>query len=185
MATTKRKHPEQARFTEKEREFVYSVAMKYMKDEERANDVAQDAMMLAFQHRDSFRGDSRFTTWLYRIAATTALMHLRKQRRSGIMQSLSNDDGSITIDPGDPHSSPEEVSGASEAVRLAELHLAEMGVKYGEIFALRFVDGYSESEIAERLKLHVATVKTRAYRARTYLREQLERALATPRAVAA
>ena len=171
-----RREPEVVRFTAKEREFVYSVAMKYMKDEERASDVAQDAMMLAYRHRASFRGDSRFTTWLYRIAATTALMHLRKDRRVGVMQSLSDEDSQIN-DPGDPHSSPEEVSGATEAVRLAEGHLAEMGDKYGQIFTMRFVDGYSETEIATRLKLHVATVKTRAYRARAYVRGALERAL--------
>lgn len=180
-----RRQPEQARFTEKEREFVYSVAMKYMKDEERASDVAQDAMLLAFQHRDSFRGDSRFTTWLYRIAATTALMHLRKQRRGGWMRSLSDEENNI-VEPDDPHSTPEDASAAVEAAHLVERHLAEMGVKYGEIFAMRFVDGYSETEIARRLKLHVATVKTRAYRARTHVREKLQRALALPpRAVAA
>ena len=50
------------RFTAKEREFVYGVAMKYMKDEEKAHDVTQDALLLAYRHRASFRGDSRFTT---------------------------------------------------------------------------------------------------------------------------
>jgi RNA polymerase sigma-70 factor (ECF subfamily) len=174
-----RKPHDEARFTEKEREFVYSVAMKYMKDEERASDVAQDALLLAFKHKDSFRGDSRFTTWLYRIAATTALMHLRKQRRGGWMQSLSDEDASV-VEPDDPHATPEDASAAVEAAHLVEVHLAEMGVKYGEIFAMRFVDGYSETEIARRLKLHVATVKTRAYRARTHVREKLERALALP-----
>ena len=167
---------EEARFTSKEREFVFGVAMRYMRDEERAADVAQDAMMLAFQHRHSFRGDSRFTTWLYRIASTTALMHLRKQRR--LQLHVSTDDEDAAIDPGDPRSSPEEVSGAHEAVKLAEGHLVEMGTKYGEIFALRFVDGYSETEIADRLRLHVATVKTRAHRARVYVRGRLERAFA-------
>jgi RNA polymerase sigma-70 factor, ECF subfamily len=175
---------DEARFTAKEREFVYSVAMKYMKDEERASDVAQDALLLAFKHRDSFRGDSRFTTWLYRIAATTALMHLRKQRRAGWMHSLSDEDANI-VEPDDPHATPEEASAATEAAHLVERHLAEMGVKYGQIFAMRFVDGYSETEIASRLKLHVATVKTRAYRARTHVREKLERALALPAARAA
>ena len=77
------------RFTAKEREFVYGVAMKYMKDEEKAHDVTQDALLLAYRHRASFRGDSRFTTWLYRIAATTALMHLRKDRRVPQIQSTT------------------------------------------------------------------------------------------------
>src|SRR5262245_61396021 len=75
-------------FTAKEREFVYGVAMRYMKDEEDAHDVAQDALLLAYRHRDSFRGNSRFTTWLYRIAATTALMALRKRRRTPLMVSV-------------------------------------------------------------------------------------------------
>ncbi len=172
--------PDTIQFTAREREFVFGVAMKYMKDEERASDVAQDAMMLAYRHRHSFRGDSRFTTWLYRIAATTALMHLRKARRAGQLQSLTEDDDEPSIEPGDLHSSPEEISGAGEAVRLAEEYLASMGDKYGEIFAMRFVDGYSETEIANRLQLHVATVKTRAYRARNHVRDRLARALSVP-----
>jgi RNA polymerase sigma-70 factor (ECF subfamily) len=167
------KVPDTIQFTAREREFVFGVAMKYMKDEERASDVAQDALMLAYRHRHSFRGDSRFTTWLYRIAATTALMHLRKARRGGQLQSLTEEDDEPRFQPGDEHSSPEEISGAGEAVRLAETYLAGMGEKYGEIFALRFVDGYSETEIASRLHLHVATVKTRAYRARNHVRERL------------
>ena len=73
---------DQVRFRDREREFVYSVAMKYLKDRDEAADVTQDALLNAFRHRKSFRGDSRFTTWLYRVAATTALMHLRKKRRA-------------------------------------------------------------------------------------------------------
>src|SRR5262249_58154651 len=73
---------EQVRFEGREREYVYAVAMKYLKDEDEAADVAQDALLNAYRHRASFRGDSRFTTLLYRVAATTALMHLRKKRRA-------------------------------------------------------------------------------------------------------
>jgi DNA-directed RNA polymerase specialized sigma24 family protein len=65
-------------------------------------------------------------------------------------------------------------------VALAERRLAKMGDKYGQIFSMRFVDGYSESEIARRLKLQVATVKTRAYRARNQLKATLTDALAAP-----
>src|SRR6266508_1266027 len=79
--TSTPRQPDEVRFGEREREYVFSVAMKYVKDEDEAADVAQEAMLLAYRHRASFRGDSRFTTWLYRVAATTALMHLRKKRR--------------------------------------------------------------------------------------------------------
>ena len=174
---------DKVRFTAKEREFVFGVAMKYMKDEEKAHDVTQDALLLAYRHRDSFRGDSRFTTWLYRIAATTALMHLRKDRRVPLMQSIdaapANDDGPAPPDePRDEASTPEDNWASSEAVAIAGERLAELGDKYGKIFAMRFVEGYSESEIARKLQLNVATVKTRAYRARAHLRRQLEEALA-------
>src|SRR6187200_1136352 len=69
--------------TDRERQYVFSVAMKYLKDPDAAEDVTQDALLLAHRHKDSFRGDSRFSTWLYRVAATTSLMYLRKQRRRG------------------------------------------------------------------------------------------------------
>jgi RNA polymerase sigma-70 factor (ECF subfamily) len=65
-------------------------------------------------------------------------------------------------------------------VALAGERLARLGDKYGQIFAMRFVEGYSESEIAKKLQLNVATVKTRAYRARAHLRRELERVLEMP-----
>jgi RNA polymerase sigma-70 factor (ECF subfamily) len=160
--------------------------MKFMKDEERANDVTQDALLNAYRHQDSFRGDSRFTTWLYRIAATTSLMHLRKERARPLTQSLSADEEDAVRD--EPHaktSTPEEQWASAEAVQLAGARLAEMGDKYGDIFAMRFVEGYSESEIARKLRLNVSTVKTRAYRARTFVKEELARALEAPEALAA
>jgi RNA polymerase sigma-70 factor (ECF subfamily) len=166
-------------FTERERDFVFGVAMKYMKDEERASDVTQDALLLAYRHRSSFRGDSRFTTWLYRIAATTSLMHLRKDRSTPFMTSINagDDDDAPPEEPRELHASPEEQWASSEAVELAAERLEEMGDKYGKIFAMRFLEGYSESEIARKLALNVSTVKTRAYRARTFLRKELSRAL--------
>src|SRR5438067_12858964 len=63
------------------RAYVKSVAMKYVRDPEDAEDVTQDALLLAHRYRDSFRGESRYTTWLYRVTATAALMFLRRQRR--------------------------------------------------------------------------------------------------------
>ena len=166
--------------TDKERNYVFSVAMKYVKDEDAASDVAQDAMLLAFRHRKSFRGDSRYTTWLYRIAATTALMHLRKQRRKAREVPFPTRAGAAARDslferPAN-ESGPEDRAGAREAVAIVETRLAELGDKYEDVFRLRFCEGYTESEIAAELGLNVATVKTRAYRARLAIRETLEQA---------
>jgi RNA polymerase sigma-70 factor (ECF subfamily) len=167
------------KFGDREREYVYSVAMKYVKDEDEAADVAQDAMLLAFRHRASFRGDSRFTTWLYRVAATTALMHLRKKRRTPKeITAAYTDEGvegmtdALNEVPAQG-ASPEEQYLAHEAVAVARTRLDEMGDKYAPVFMMRFLDGYSESEIAKKLKLNVGTVKTRAYRARAAVRDEL------------
>ncbi|HEY3357920.1 MAG TPA: sigma-70 family RNA polymerase sigma factor [Polyangia bacterium] len=165
------------RFTSREREFVYGVALKYLKNEEDAHDVTQEALLLAFRHQDKFRGDSRFTTWLYRIAATTALMHLRKQRRRppALVLAQGGDTEEAEREPVSLESSPEERTAAVEQVEQCEASLARLGGRYDEIFRLRFVEGYSEEEIAEQLGLNVATVKTRAYRARTRVRARLAR----------
>jgi RNA polymerase sigma-70 factor, ECF subfamily len=173
---------EQVRFEGREREYVYAVAMKYLKDEDEAADVAQDAMLNAYRHRSSFRGDSRFTTWLYRVAATTALMHLRKKRRARLAfpttETVDGADLDLPLEVASRAPSPEDQAAAHEALAIAGRRLTDLGDKYGPIFRMRFADGYSESEIAEELDLNVATVKTRAYRARAALREEIAAAVA-------
>src|SRR5262249_1113111 len=87
--------------TRETRAYVKSVAMKYVRNETDAEDVTQDALLLAHRYRDSFRGESRFSTWLYRVTATAALMFLRRQRRISreIPSSTATDDeGSPLID---------------------------------------------------------------------------------------
>ncbi|HEY3357921.1 MAG TPA: sigma-70 family RNA polymerase sigma factor [Polyangia bacterium] len=165
----------QVRFSAREREFVYGVALKYLKNEEDAQDVTQEALILAHRHREKFRGDSRFTTWLYRIAATTALMHLRKQRRRPPpLPMASSADGEVTdLDPATAEPSAEERLTAAQQLARCDASLMEMGPRYREVFRLRFVEGYTEDEIAERLGLTAANVKTRAYRARARVRAAL------------
>ncbi|HEY3355452.1 MAG TPA: sigma-70 family RNA polymerase sigma factor [Polyangia bacterium] len=167
----------QVQFTARECDFVYSVALKYLKDEEDALDVAQEALLLAYRNRDQFRGDARFTTWLYRVAATTALMHLRRQRRRPPVETTSFDDEDQRFEPASPGPSPEALSASRQTFARYERGLARLGEKYGRIFHMRFVEGYSEGEIARRLGLSAGTVKTRAYRARACLRRDLAQEL--------
>lgn len=155
---------------ERERAYVFSVAMKYVKDEVEADDVTQEALLLAHRHRHSFRGDSRYSTWLYRITATTALMHLRRQKRrkSEILTPVrrGDEDGPAFLDAADPCSGPEERTGARQVIAHVADEVAELGPKYENVFWLRHHDGYSEAEVAQRLDLPLTTVKTRSFRAR-------------------
>jgi len=163
-----------------ERNYCFAVAMKYMKDEEAAADVAQDALLLAHRHRGSFRGASRYSTWLYRIASTTALMHLRKKRRSSkeVQAPALADGGPQLSDERDlAAADPEEQVANGEAMKVVERRLGELGDKYQQIFWMRYLEGYTEAEIASRLQLNLSTVKTRAHRARVAVREALGREL--------
>jgi RNA polymerase sigma-70 factor, ECF subfamily len=161
----------------RERQYVYSVAMKYLKDEDAAEDVTQDAMLLAHRHRDSFRGQARFSTWLYRVAATTSLMHLRSRRRRGrevpMVWREADHEIAELLDLRDPASGPADRAGAREEIAAIDAHLRTMGPRYREVFWLRFAAGHSEQEIADRLDLHLSTVKTRTHRARRALRAAL------------
>ncbi|GAB4560999.1 MAG: hypothetical protein Tsb0020_08180 [Haliangiales bacterium] len=164
---------------DQERNYVFSVAMKYVKDEEAAADVAQEALLLAHRHRDSFRGDSRYSTWLYRIAATTALMYLRKKRRRSreVLSPLRSDEEMAFADLGcDSGCPPDAQIANAEAVELVRQRLEQLGEKYQRIFWMRYLEGYTETEIASRLELTLATVKTRAHRARVAVRETLQAA---------
>lgn len=160
---------------DEERNYVYSVAMKYVKDEEAAADIAQDALLLAHRHRGSFRGDSRYSTWLYRIAATTALMYLRKKRRRALelLSTAHNDEEAILDHPDHAEAGPAEEVAGREALQIIRRRLGELGDKYERIFWMRYLEGYTETEIAEELDLTLATVKTRAHRARVAVRETL------------
>ena len=152
------------------RAYVRSVAMKYVHNEHDAEDVTQDAMLLAYRYRNAFRGDSRYTTWLYRVTATAALMFLRKQRRLSREIPAS---GAGVDDEATPWlervAAPTDLR--AEVIARADLGIvadavARLGAKYPAVFWKRYGEGRTETEIAKELGVSVAAVKTRAFRAR-------------------
>ncbi len=151
------------------RAYVKSVAMKYVRDEQDAEDVAQDAMLLAHRYRESFRGESRYSTWLYRVTATAALMYLRKQRRLAREIAAST----TTDDEGTPWLERQAADSDMRADVIARAELdhvqaavAALGTKYPAVFWKRYGEGRTETEIARELGISVAAVKTRAFRGR-------------------
>ncbi|CAN5450671.1 hypothetical protein BH11MYX1_BH11MYX1_27780 [soil metagenome] len=151
------------------RAYVKSVAMKYVRNETDAEDVTQDALLLAHRYRDTFRGDSRYSTWLYRVTATAALMFLRKQRRIAREVSSSSavdDDGGSLIE-----AQPSAADLRGQVIARADLaHVADavaaLGAKYPAVFWKRYGEGRTETEISRELGISVAAVKTRAFRGR-------------------
>lgn len=144
--------------------------MKYVHNEQDAEDVTQDAMLLAHRHRDAFRGDSRYSTWLYRVTATAALMFLRKQRRQAREIPSS---GTAVDEDATPWlervAAPTDLR--AEVIARADLGVvadavSQLGAKYPAVFWKRYGEGRTETEIARELGVSVAAVKTRAFRAR-------------------
>jgi len=157
---------------------IFRLAMNITQNREDAEDVLQEAFLKAYEHLDQFQGNSRFYTWIVRIAVNQALMKLRK-RRSDRAVSLDEqiDTGEDTvvreIAAWDPD--PEERFSREELHGILSGAIDELAPIYRTVFTLRDVDGLSTEETAEVLDLTVPAVKSRLLRARLQLRDKLTR----------
>lgn len=150
---------------------VYNLALRMTDNAEDAADMAQEAFIKAYNSLGSFRGDSKFSVWLYRIVSNICLDFLRKQsRRPAVSLSVEDDDGEdMQLDVPDESMSPEiqlERKLTRESVRRG---LAQLPEDYRQILLLRELQGLSYDEIAQTLDIGVGTVKSRIFRAREKL----------------
>ncbi len=137
---------------------------------EDADDIVQDAFVQAYLKLSSFRGSSAFYTWLYRIAFNLAMSHARRGRKTASLDSLKDGWGS---EPTDNQPAPEAGLERRENVEMVQTALAELNTEYRTILVLREIDGCRYDEIAEILDMPVGTVRSRLFRARLALRDQL------------
>ena len=157
---------------------IFRLAMNITQNREDAEDVLQEAFLKAYEHLNQFQGNSKFYTWVVRIAVNQALMKLRK-RRSDKAVSLDEqiDTGEDTvvreIAAWDPD--PEEQFSRKELDGILSGVIDELAPIYRTVFTLRDVDGLSTEETAEALDLTVPAVKSRLLRARLQLRDKLTR----------
>ena len=150
---------------------VYAIAQRMTGNPEDAADMTQETCIKAYNSLSSFRGDSKFSVWLYRIANNVCLDFLRsKNRRPTVSLSTEDDDGEETqLDIADESQSPElllESSLTRDAVRRG---LDSLPPDYKQILLLREIQGLSYEEIAAALDIESGTVKSRIFRARKRL----------------
>lgn len=157
---------------------VFRIAQHITQNREDAEDVVQDAFLKAYEKLDQFQGNSKFYTWLVRIAVNESLMRLRK-RRNGKMVSIDEDveteEGSVPRDLADWAPDPEMNYGQSELAEILRKTIQGLPQGFRIVFVLRDVEGLSTEETAETLGLSVPAVKSRLLRARLQLRERLSR----------
>ena len=157
---------------------IFRLAQHVTQNREDAEDVLQETFMKAYEHLDQFKGDSKFYTWIVRIAVNQALMKLRRRKTD---KSVSLDE---TIDTGEDtivreiaawDENPEQRFSREEIGQILESAIQDLEPPYRSGFVLRDMEELSTEETAEALGLSVPAVKSRLLRARLQLREKLTR----------
>ena len=150
---------------------VYSLALRMVKNPEDASDMAQEAFIRAYNSLASFRGESKFSVWLYRIVSNVCLDFLRsRSRHPTVSISVENDEGEETeLDIPDESQSPEVLLERRLTRDSVRRGLDALSEEYRQILLLREIQGLSYDEIAETLSMELGTVKSRIFRARKKL----------------
>lgn len=157
---------------------LYRAARSILRDDADAEDAVQEAYLQAFRAIGQFRGDSRLSTWLTRIAINTALARRRQRVRQAEVVWLDADPAAdaevaMTIDPS--QEDPARVAARAELRALIESRIDRLPESFRTVFVLRGVEELSVEETAGLLGIPPQTVRTRFFRARALLRESLAR----------
>ena len=161
---------------EKHADFVYNVAYRMMGNPQDAEDVSQDAFLSAYRAFDRFRGESRVTTWLYRITMNAALMRLRKTKLARSLTVTGLEDVEVV----DWTASPDKEAVNSELKERLQEAIDQLEPDLKAAVVMRDVQGLSSAEAAEVLDVSVAALKSRLHRARVLVRKYLADYVASP-----
>ncbi len=150
---------------------VYHLALRMCGSAEDAGDIAQDAFLAAWRGLPSFRGESGFSTWLYRLVSNAAIDHLRRTRHQ--RGNVSLDDEELNLDAADPAPGPQESAEEEDLKSLVQDGLNRLGDDHRTVLVMREVQELSYEEISHTLGIDLGTVKSRLARARSALRKIL------------
>lgn len=160
-------------------DMVFRVAYRVLRNEQDAEDAMQETFLTVYRRIGQFRGEAKFSSWLYRIAANTALDLLRmRNRKQDAQEPLAVEDDeaeSLLVDEVAPL--PEDALTTRET--LAHIHsiLAGMSPKLSEAFVLYEIQGLSMQETADALGISLSAAKVRVHRARLLLQKELTQCL--------
>ncbi len=157
---------------------VFRIAQHITQNREDAEDVVQDAFLKAYENLEQFQGQSKFYTWLVRIAVNEALMKLRRRRPERMVsldEEVKTEEDSMPREVADWSPNPEQLYSQSELRDILSKTIQGLPPSFRTVFVLRDVEGLSTEETAEALDLSIPAVKSRLLRARLQLRERLNR----------
>jgi RNA polymerase sigma-70 factor (ECF subfamily) len=157
---------------------LYNAVFRYLDNAEDARDVVQEAFLSAYQALQNFKGDSRFFTWLYRIAMNHAI-DLKRKHKVVLRLEVGQDEESQPHDKSEL-SRPEEIAERSEDVARLQQALTLVSGEHRNVLVLKDIEGMKYEEMAEALGVPIGTIRSRLHRARLELRDVLERMEGTP-----
>ena len=143
---------------------TYNLAYRFMRDSTQAEDMAQEAFVKAFRLLKGFRGDSSFSTWLYRVTSSVCLTELGRRKRRGEVELQPTHYNNAAVEPAYNIDLPEHIRRC----------VTQLSDRYAEIVTLYYLKGISYDEIAESLDIPMGTLKTWMFRARKQLRGIVE-----------
>ena len=149
---------------------VYNLALKMTSDEEDALDISQEAFIKAYRQLSGFRGESRFSVWLYRLTYNLCIDFLRKKPREAAVSLTSRDDDDPRdVEIADFRYLPEDDVIRRETRKAITESIGELAPQHREILVMREITGMSYADISSVLKISAGTVKSRLSRARLSL----------------
>ncbi len=156
---------------------IYRLGLKMLHSPDDAEDLLQKTFLSVFENMHRFRGESKVSTWIFRIATNHALMKLRKEKREKNDQSLDApiSTGQDLVYPQlvDEDACVPEIFEKQEMLKALEEAVVSLPDIYRLVFILRDIEGFSNKEVAQMLNLSVPAVKSRILRARLHLRDHL------------
>jgi RNA polymerase sigma-70 factor, ECF subfamily len=153
---------------------LYNTVFRLVGRAEDAQDVVQEAFLSAFQSLPNFKGDSRFFTWIYRIAINTAISLKRKQRSMISIDNRSERGGTFEPLDSSEFSQPELALEMAEEERMLQDALNRLSPEHRTVLIMKDIEGQKYEVMAEILQVPIGTIRSRLHRARLELRELLQ-----------
>ena len=154
---------------------MYSLSLRMTGNQEDAYDMTQEAFLKAYTNLANFRGDSKFSVWLYRLTSNVCIDFLRRRKRKPIssLTYINEDNEPQDLELPDERFVPDTIAERNELREAVAHGMDSLPEEYRQILVLREINGLSYNEIGEALNLEVGTVKSRIFRARKRLVEIL------------
>jgi RNA polymerase sigma-70 factor (ECF subfamily) len=162
---------------------IYALAYRTIGREEDARDVCQETFLRAFRALPGFRGQAKFSSWIYRIALNLCRDWMRRERRTGFVQPPEDVDLMDLAAADEPSESIEDLVARKDQMRLVERAMAVLPEDQRTAIVLKEYHGMTFQEIADLLGCPLSTVKTRLYQGLSVLRKELAKQSSKPHAL--